>query len=135
MEKKKLVNNYYQRSKKAFLENFPQIIILILLAQLLLAVHSLPHVNVIPDYYIYVFLLLLIVAWISFFKYFTSKRMLLLALLTLLLAYPALVIGIIAISEILGFIAYMLFIMAILQMIVRCRTVLRQALKENEKHR
>ena len=118
MEKKKIIIHYFQRLKNIFLSNFPQNVILILILQFFIATNGLPYVNIIDNYYIYVFILILLLTWVFFFKYFTSKRMLVLAITSLLLAYPAVVLGITQISETLGFVAYLLIIMAILQKIV-----------------
>jgi hypothetical protein len=132
MEKKKIISYQFNQAKGFIINNFPQLITLVFLLQLLIAIRDFPYINIIDNYYIYVFMLVFFLAWVFFYKYFTSKRMLVMAIVFLALAYPTVVLHMTQVSELLGFVSYILLVMAILQKIVTEKKLLRKVQDEHE---
>jgi hypothetical protein len=130
MEKIKKLSTIYKSGKAFIIKNFIKIVTLIFLYQLLLAVRNFPYINTLDNYSIYVMAILLLVIMIFFKSFFTASRLLKSAILAFVFSYPFLVFDMKRFSEALGFIAYILLIIAIIQRVLEDRKDLRSLYKK-----
>jgi hypothetical protein len=126
MEKKKVkrfdkVHHLLEVIKNSFL----QIVFLMLLFQFMEAAHNLPYLNVVRNYQMYEVTIIAFLAWILFYKYITNIALLIGAIVAFVLAVPMIILHEDKVAEILGFIAFVLLCIVILQRIFRERTVLK----------
>jgi hypothetical protein len=118
MEKnKKIIILYYHQLIEFLKNNSLKFFVLLFLLQLAILAHSLPHLNVLPHYYLLVAGVLAFCVYLFFYKFVTNKMILYVAIASLVLSYPFVVLGKTSISELLGFITFLCLVVAILQKI------------------
>jgi len=132
MEKEKINLVHNLKSLTTFIKNnFIPLVALLLIFQLLEWIHTLPYINIVSNYQLYEIVIIAAVVWMFFYTYVTNRGILITAMLSFLLAIPATILKIDVISEILGFISFILLCIMLLQRIYRERKILRNVHTKN----
>ena len=126
MEKKKIVIlRIFRHTKLILKDNLSQITFLLVIFLFLYQLRGLPYVNVISNYIIYVFIIVLILAWIMYYKFVKTIWLLYGALASFILAIPAVLLHLESASSMLGFISFILITVGLIQKIYSERRQLR----------
>lgn len=102
---------------KFFKSYLPHIVFLVFTLQLLVAMGSLPYLNIIGKYYFYVAGILWVISVILFKEYITNKRILVLGLIALFVAIPFALIQIENVADIMGFAAFLFLLTFLIRQI------------------
>lgn len=114
---KKKIKDIYILGLGFFKSHLAHIVFLVFSFQLLSVFNTLPYFNLLGKYYYYVFAILWVFSLLLFKTYITNKFILVTGILTFVLAIPASIVEFELVSDILGFVAYLLIFTYILRQI------------------
>lgn len=123
---KKKIKELYVRALGFFRTYLAHIVFLVFTFQLLSFFNTLPYFNIINKYYYYVFAILWILSNFLFKKYITNKRILITGVNMFIIAVPMAIIEVDFLSDILGFVAFILILTYVLRQVFSERKVLRE---------
>ncbi|OGK39908.1 hypothetical protein A3A74_05490 [Candidatus Roizmanbacteria bacterium RIFCSPLOWO2_01_FULL_35_13] len=121
MDKKKIINNILSFIRS----NSIALITLVLVFQIFLSLKGFPYLNLIRDFYIYVFFITLILGYFLLLKYLTARRLIIITVVLLVISFPFLVFHQESISNFFGFVIFVLLLGAVLITVSRERKNLR----------
>lgn len=122
--KKKTINIF--RFLQIFFKDYlPHIVFMVFVFQLLIYMGTLPYLNIIGKYYYYVFASLWLLANFLFKKYITNKKIFIAGMIMFLVAIPFTLLEMDAVSDSLGFAAFIFIFTFIIRQIIIERDLLR----------
>ena len=125
MEKKKIVIlRIFRNTKLIVKDNLSQITFLLVIFLCLYQLRGLPYVNIVQNYIFYVFIAVLILAWIIYYRFVKTIWILYGALASFILAIPAVIFHLESASSMLGFISFILLAVGLIQRIYSERRLL-----------
>lgn len=108
-----------------FKAHLPEIVFLVFVLQLLVSLNALPYFNIINKYYYYVTAFIWVLLNILFKEYITNKKILTIGIITFIIAIPFVVLSLDPISEMFGFLAFLLLFTYVIREIFTQKNLLR----------